>query len=227
MQRWTTILFLTGLSIVLFAIITPLVLGQSPMLVGKLINASAVNDTGAANLVTAVVLAYRGLDTLGELAILFTAATAIGIILGTTDKTQTTSSPTAGFIVATAAKVLFPLLLVFALYIILHGHLTPGGGFQGGAVLAAAFFLLTLADSGNNIKHKVTQVIEALAGTAFIVLGLVSFALQGVFLQPWLDKGELGSLFSAGSLPLLYLALGLKVGAELANLLSSLANVEK
>ena len=114
-------------------------------------------------------------------------------------------------------------MLVVGLYIVLHGHVTPGGGFQGGVILAAAFFLPVLAGAGRALDERLLGLVEGMAGTAFIVIGLLALLGQGAFLQPWLGTGELGSLLSAGTLPLLYLAVGLKVGAELAGLLSHLA----
>jgi len=108
----------------------------------------------------------------------------------------------------------------------LHGHLTPGGGFQGGVVLAAAFFIPVLARPGTTLDHHAVSLIEGLAGAAFILIGLLAMLGGEVFLTPLLDKGALGALFSAGTLPLLYLAVGLKVGAELAGLLAQLAATE-
>ena len=111
-------------------------------------------------------------------------------------------------------------------YIILHGHVTPGGGFQGGVILAAAFFIPLLARPGRKVNHGGISVIEGLSGAAFIIIGLVSLFHGKQFLQPMLEKGQIGSLISAGTLPLLYLAVGLKVGAELAGILAHIADVE-
>jgi multicomponent Na+:H+ antiporter subunit B len=70
------------------------------------------------------------------------------------------------------------------------------------------------------------SVIEGFAGASFILVGLVALAEGEAFLQPMLIQDSLGQLISAGTLPLLYLAVGLKVGAELAGLLSHLAQTE-
>ena len=70
------------------------------------------------------------------------------------------------------------------------------------------------------------NLIEGFAGASFIVIGLIALYQGGAFLQPMLNEGTLGRLLSAGTLPLLYLAVGLKVGAELASLLSNLAQTE-
>ncbi|WP_206199277.1 MnhB domain-containing protein [Parasulfuritortus cantonensis] len=221
MHRIATLLFALGLGVLLLGLAAQLPLGATPMAIGNEILARAPGEIGAANIVTSVVLAYRGIDTLGELAILFAAATAAGLVLGHAGSRSRNGE--AGFILRTGSDLLFPLLLTVGFYIVLHGHLTPGGGFQGGVVLAAAFFASFLARPSHRPGHGVISLIEGLAGAAFIGIGLAALAGGGAFLQPLLDRGMLGELVSAGSLPLLYLAVGLKVGAELAGLLAQLA----
>jgi multicomponent Na+:H+ antiporter subunit B len=164
-----------------------------------------------------VVLAYRGLDTLGELSILFAAAMGAGLVLGSAKARR---DEEAGLVLRAGADLLFPFLVTVGLYIILHGHLSPGGGFQGGAIIAAAFFVPQLARSSAGFDTRLAAVVEGLAGAAFVVTGLLALAYSGDFLAPLLDRGTLGALWSAGTLPLLYIAVGLKVGAELAGLLS-------
>lgn len=220
MRRLASLVFAVGLATLLLGLAAKLPLGATPMGVGQEILARGPTQVGAANLVTSVVLAYRGLDTLGELAILFAAATAAGLVMGRATRKR---GAQGGFILRTGSDLLFPLLLTVGFYIVLHGHLTPGGGFQGGVVLAAAFFVSFLARPAAKPGHVAVSLVEGLAGTAFIGIGLAALAGGGAFLQPLLDKGTLGHLLSAGSLPLLYLAVGLKVGAELAGLLAQLA----
>ncbi len=220
----TGLLFTLGLTLLIAALLVDLPFGATPMTTGKAILEEAPARTGAANTVTSVVLAYRGLDTLGELSILFVAATAAGLVLGSAGRRQPIQY--GGFILHTAAQLLFPFLLLLGIYIISHGHLTPGGGFQGGVILAVAFFLPLLAGSNNALGSTAITLLEGLAGTAFIVIGLLSLASQGHFLAPLLGKGELGSLYSAGSLPLLYIAVGIKVGSEMAGLMGRLLEDE-
>jgi multicomponent Na+:H+ antiporter subunit B len=164
-----------------------------------------------------VVLAYRGLDTLGELTILFAASTAAGMVLG--HRREVTPRGPAGFVLRTGADLLFPFFLVLGAYIILHGHLTPGGGFQGGAILAAAFFVPLLSRPRDPFNERAAALVESVAGSAFILIGLAAILKGGQFLEPLLGPGTVGTLFSAGTLPFLYLAVGLKVGSELAGLL--------
>ena len=224
-RDFASLLFAVGLAFLLLVLGAQFVFGSAPMLIGQEILRAAPAETGAANIVTAVVLGYRGIDTLGEIAILFTAATAAGLVLGRR-RENARRDPDGSFILSTSADLLFPLLLLVGFYIILHGHLTPGGGFQGGVILAVAFFIPLLARPGTAVNHGGISLIEGLSGAAFIIIGLLSLYQGDAFLQPMLDKGQLGALLSAGTLPLLYLAVGLKVGAELAGLLAHIADAE-
>ena len=155
----------------------------------------------------------------------FAAATAGGLVLGGVQgQGRSNTLPAAGFVLRAGTDVLFPLLLIAGLYVVIHGHLTPGGGFQGGVILAAAFFLAAARPPEESLSHIWLSVIEGLAGTAFIALGLGALYNGDAFLTPLFDKGVFGELVSSGSLPLLYLAVGLKVGAELSSLLMRLAH---
>ena len=229
MTKFASLIFIAGLAFFLMVVTGFLPIGHSPMLVGNAILDSAKEQVGAANVVTSVVLAYRGLDTLGELSILFAAASAVGLVLTKSSFNKSSKNPTnidesdSGFVAINGIDLIFPLLLVVGMYIISHGHLTPGGGFQGGVVLAIAFAMRSIVrPRGKSIDHGVVTFIEAFAGLSFIVIGLVALSTQGHFLQPMLDQGHFGSLWSAGTIPLLYLAVGLKVGAELAGLILAL-----
>lgn len=229
MRNITALVFASGLSFLLLVIMGQFLLGDSPMLVGEAILSQAAEELGAANLVTSVVLGYRAIDTLGEIAILFTAASATSLVLSSIDSKKHTSATkdtySGGQILTSSASLFFPLLMVLGLYIVIHGHLTPGGGFQGGVILAAAFFLPLLAVPGRGVNHSGLAIIEGFAGATFILIGLIALFQGKAFLQPLFGQGEMGSLFSAGSLPLLYIALGLKVGAELSGLMANLANI--
>ncbi len=218
LTRVGPLLFAAGFAFLLSVLVSGLPFGAPPMTVGQSIVSDAPATVGAANIVTSVVLAYRGIDTLGELSILFAAAMAAGLVLGHGRAPFTKAKP-AGFILRSGADLLFPLLLVVGLYIILHGHLTPGGGFQGGVILAAAFVVPVLADYRRTPEHDALAWVEGLAGAAFILTGVAALAFDHQFLTPLLGSGTLGSLVSAGTLPILYLAVGLKVGAELTGLL--------
>lgn len=215
-RGWISLLFVAGLGMLLAAALANTGFGTPPLRAGGPVLSSGVAETGATNLVTAVVLGYRGLDTLVELTILFAAATAAGLVLPAGGPEP--DGRAAGFVLRVAADLLFPFLLLLGFYLILHGHLTPGGGFQGGTVLAVAYFLPLLASPAAAIDERTTAWLEGLAGAAFLVIGFAGLAARGAFLAP-IPGGEPGTLLSAGSLPVLYLALGIKVGSELAGLM--------
>jgi multicomponent Na+:H+ antiporter subunit B len=225
MRSLASLVFTVGIGFLFLVIAAELGLGDPTPGIGARIIADAPDEVGAANIVTAVLLGYRGIDTLGELSILFAAATAAGLVLGR-GLGAAQRDPAGGFILRTGADLLFPLLLVVGIYIIVHGHLTPGGGFQGGVILAAAFFVPVLARPSAGLNHTAIAVIEGLAGAAFIAIGLWALIDTGDFLRQLLDQGEMGELLSAGTLPLLSTAVGLKVGAELAGLMAAIADVE-
>ena len=121
-------------------------------------------------------------------------------------------------IVKTIARLLVGLIVLYGLYIVLHGHLTPGGGFAGGVILAAAFVLLLLAYGSEIAFRKMSEpldhTLESLGGLAFLVIVLLGFAGGYAFFN-FLSKGEPFALFSGGIIPLCNIAIGVKVGAGL------------
>lgn len=185
-----------------------------------------IEETGAANLVTSVVVNYRGLDTLGEVTVLFVGALGVGVMLYGRPAHGGGHREKASLIVTTGSRVLFPLILLFGIYVFLHGHLTPGGGFQGGAVIASAFLLTYLARPGQTLSRAKLGAAEAAGGLVFVLVGVLGLFVAGHFLQDFLPKGRPGVLLSAGVIPLIYVAIGVKVGAELARIIGDLMETE-
>lgn len=182
-----------------------------------------VSDTGAANVVTSVVVTYRGFDTLGEVTVLFLAAVGLGAVLyGRGKRSAEGKAQPASLILQTGCRFLFPLLVVFGAYIFIHGHLSPGGGFQGGVIVASAFLLVYLGCSDRKIPTKAMRSIESMAGLVFVAAGLVGLAWGGSFLMNVLPRGTANTLLSAGLIPIVYIAIGFKVGAELAGIVGDL-----
>lgn len=225
MRSVASLLFVSGLVFLLLVIGAQLAFGNPGMQVGAEYLRVAGSELGAANIVTAILAGYRGFDTLGELSVLFAAATAASLVLGRR-RADASRDPAGGLVLVAGADLLFPLLVVVGVYVVLHGHLTPGGGFQGGVILAAAFFLVMLVDPARGLDHAVIGWIEGLAGAAFILIGIWALLDRGDFLAPMLGTGTLGQLLSAGTLPLLSVAIGLKVGSELAGLMANLSDAE-
>ncbi|MCK5822016.1 MAG: hypothetical protein KAH17_09015 [Bacteroidales bacterium] len=185
-------------------------------------------EVGAANLVTSVVVTYRGLDTLGEVTILFLTAAIVGLLFKRESNSETEDIYGTSEILLTAGKILVPMLILVGVYIFINGHLTPGGGFQGGAVLASAFVLAALTFSGTTVKHRVLEIVESFSGISFVLLGILGVVLAGGFLDNKIfSLGTFGHLFSAGAIPIIYSLVGLKVGSELSNIVLVMKSSEK
>jgi len=190
--------------------------------VGKRYIEEGIEDTGATNIVTSVVVNYRGFDTLGEVTVLFIAAIGLGVVLTTSKREEMRKIQPASLILYTGCRLLFPLILVFGTYVFVHGHLTPGGGFQGGAIIASGFLLIYLGCRERRINRVVSNLAESLGGLIFVVIGLLGLVFGGYFLFNFLPKGTANALFSAGIIPIVYIAIGFKVGSELAGIIDNL-----
>jgi len=222
MRRILSILLL---AIIAFGIVLSLAkvpFGVPKAKVGKHYIEEGVRETGATNIVTSVVVSYRGFDTLGEVTVLFLAAAGVAAVLSIGGKKATRETESASLVLYTGCKVLFPLILIFGSYIFIHGHLTPGGGFQGGAIIASAYLLIHLGCRERRINEKAYKSVESLGGLIFVAVGLIGLAIGGYFLMNFLPKGAPNLLFSAGVIPVIYVAIGFKVGSELAGIIDNL-----
>jgi multicomponent Na+:H+ antiporter subunit B len=192
-------------------------------------------DLKVANTITAIVVNFRGFDTLGEVTVLFLAATGLASILYRKEEEEEEENikhfahrlnlPSSS-LVRTGAKILFPLLLLLGIYVFIHGHLTPGGGFQGGAIIATGFLLMLISYKGFQTNHKVMVWLESLAGLGFVGIGLYGLIAYGSFLQNTGWTGNLNDLISGGLIPLIYIFIGIKVATELTNVLDILLNIK-
>jgi multicomponent Na+:H+ antiporter subunit B len=135
--------------------------------------------------------------------------------------------PPPGELLDTGSRLLAPLILLLGAYVFINGHLTPGGGFQGGAILASAVLLLLLTYPSRRFGHRMIAVVESISGLAFVLIGVLGLLLAGGFLDNRiLPLGEFGSIFSAGAIPIIYSFVGLKVGAEFSSMLIHLSETE-
>ncbi len=205
----------------LFFAILPAISGHESIRserVGESLLVQAPAQSGAPNAVTAVVVWFRGLDTLGEVSVLFLVAAALGMILGRgKNSTEPESKPNE--IVAHAKTLVLPHFMLTGLYITIHGHLTPGGGFQGGVMAAGMALLLILA--GDRVKHlHALHFLEGLVGSLYALVAISGIWFAGSFLGNLIPiKTEaFGTLFSAGIIPVLYIFIGIKVGTEIISI---------
>ncbi len=147
-------------------------------------------------------------------------------------------------IVRSTADIFYPFCLIFGLYVVIHGHLTPGGGFQGGAVMATGAALLLVARSYEDITARLRKnamhIYESVGLLMFITAGLSGLVAGGSFLHNWMaQSGGLfgtpvaygpnpGLLNTAGLIPLLNIAVGIEVlGGLTLILLNMLSGVKE
>jgi multicomponent Na+:H+ antiporter subunit B len=193
---------------------------------GDVLNAVAVPERHITDVVTAVNFDYRGFDTLGEEFILFAAVIGVAILLrAQRDEVEREASefafgrsaPRTSDAVRGLAIGLVGPTVVTGLYIVAHGHLTPGGGFQGGVVLATALLLVYLAGEYSFVRRaapmSLVEVTEAVGGGGFAVIGLLGVISGVAYLENVLPLGDIGALNSAGTVPPINVAVGLEVAA--------------
>jgi len=181
--------------------------------------------SGAANTVTAVVVQYRGFDTLGEVTVLFVSALGVSMFAAAIRDGLLNDlfDDDGGFVLQAGSLALLPFIALVGLYIILHGHLSPGGGFPGGVIIATAVFVVILTSKTLNIPKGLITVLETLAGLGFLGIGFVGlYSPAQSFLANILPKGEFGTLLSAGFIPIIYAIVAVKVASELINIISKL-----
>jgi multisubunit Na+/H+ antiporter MnhB subunit len=130
-------------------------------------------------------------------------------------------------IVKKTTQLIAGMVFLYGIYIIIHGHLTPGGGFAGGVVLAGAFILLILAfgsdfinltreESGSTLYENLATLIVVFLATSGLLFGARIFFLN------WLPKGTVGQLVSAGMLPLYNIFVGIEVAASILTIFLAL-----
>lgn len=117
-------------------------------------------------------------------------------------------------IVKTITRLTVGLILLYGIYIVLHGHLSPGGGFAGGVIIALSFVHLVLAfgkeEAIKRISKGMISLLETMGILLFLGIGILGF-VKGEFFYDWLSKGSPFKLFSAGTIPLSNIFIGLKV----------------
>lgn len=180
---------------------------------------SGLKETGSLNLITAVLYDYRAFDSLGESTVIFGAVSGIVLILSR--KMLSVSSKGLSFIVKRTLGIITPFIALFGIYVITHGHLSPGGGFQGGVILAAISIIFNIvygsAFDYRTYSPQTKTVFETAGALFFLAVGFAGVILEGSFLSNLgFLSSESGTLVSAGSIFYLNLGVGLKIGAGLA-----------
>jgi multicomponent Na+:H+ antiporter subunit B len=130
-------------------------------------------------------------------------------------------------IVKKTTQLIAGIVFLYGIYVIIHGHLTPGGGFAGGVIVAGSFILLILAFGSNVMnltKEELGSTMYENLATLVVIFLAVSGLLIGarVFFLNWLPKGNLGQLVSAGILPLYNIFVGIEVASSILTIFLAL-----
>ncbi|MGN0772830.1 MAG: hydrogen gas-evolving membrane-bound hydrogenase subunit E [Candidatus Ventricola sp.] len=187
-----------------------------------------LQETGAVNIVTGMILDYRAFDTLGESSVLFTAAMVVLFLLRK-DKdsarysqlaqymeqnphSDTYYEPKNDVILQKTATILVPIVLLLGVYIVLNGHLSPGGGFSGGAIMGAGLILYVTAFGFAKMRrfftYKTYQRIVLVALLTYALSKCYSFFTGANHIESIIPLGTPGAILSSGLILVLNICVG-------------------
>lgn len=199
-------------------------LGHYPGPYGDVLNQVAVYERHATDVVTAVNFDYRGFDTLGEEFILFASVMGCALLLRKreddyedppVDHEYSRSVPASSDAIRVAALAMIAPLVVFGLDIVLHGQLTPGGGFQGGVILGSVPLMIYLGSDYHVFEqvtsHTLVEGVEGLGVALYVLIGAAAFLSGAPFLTNVFPLGKTGEANSSGTIFALSAATGMEV----------------
>lgn len=187
---------------------------------------SGLEETGAVNIVTGMILDYRAFDTFGESNVLFIATITVLILLHQKKKHAEQGEeddqifePQNDVILQASAAILVPVIIIFGIYIILNGHLSPGGGFSGGAIIGAGLILYLNAFGFKKTEQMFTEktykVICCSALTFYCLAKSYSFFTGANHLDSHIPLGKAGHILSSGLILPLNICVGLVVACTM------------
>ncbi len=192
---------------------------------------SGLQETGAVNIVTGMILDYRAFDTLGESHVLFIATCTVLILLRRDRKKDEWGNdidievndriyePKNDLILQTAARVLVPPIIIFGIYVILGGHLGPGGGFSGGAIIGAGLILYLNAfgfkKTERFFKEKTYKIMSVCALGCYCLAKSYSFYTGANHIESVIPLGTPGAILSSGLILILNICVGIVVAGTM------------
>ena len=206
---------------------------------------NGLDETGAVNIVSGMILDYRAFDTFGESCVLFVATICVTIMLridgrgGEGDDEEAESEkkafgirqsafskldsrnfePENDTILRKSAIVVFPIIMVFGVYVILNGHISPGGGFSGGAILGAGFVLFLSAFGFNKTERfmnaNTVRIITLIALLVYCLSKCYSFFTGANHLESGIPLGTPGAILSSGLILVLNICVGMVVACTM------------
>jgi len=204
---------------------------------GRIIARDTVPQRKATDAVGVTTFDYRGIDTLGEEFILLVSVVGVMALLRAhreeTDESRARAqelerirkAPLPSESLTLLGQTLAPIVLVLGIYVVAHGHLTPGGGFQGGVVLAAALLVLYLTTGRTAFRRlravAAFEAVEALGALGYALIGVGGLIAGAQFLHNFIPHGHSG-LLTGGTVPLANVSVGFAVAGAIATLLSEM-----
>ncbi len=206
---------------------------------------NGLDETGAVNIVSGMILDYRAFDTFGESCVLFVATICVTIMLridgrgGEGDDEEAESDkkafgirqsafakldsrnfePENDTILKKSSLIVFPIIMVFGVYVILNGHISPGGGFSGGAILGAGFVLFLSAFGFNKTERfmnaNTVRIITLIALLVYCLSKCYSFFTGANHLESGIPLGTPGAILSSGLILVLNICVGMVVACTM------------
>lgn len=182
-----------------------------------------LQETGAVNIVTGMILDYRAFDTLGESHVLFIATITVLILMhknkGEKEENDRIYEPKNDSILQKIAFVLVPMIIIFGIYVILNGHLSPGGGFSGGAIIGAGLILYLnafgFAKTERFFTEKTYKMVSFFALSFYCLAKSYSFYTGANELASGIPLGTPGAILSSGLILPLNICVGLVVACTM------------
>ncbi|HTU28725.1 MAG TPA: MnhB domain-containing protein [Solirubrobacteraceae bacterium] len=203
---------------------------------GRTLDHVTVRQRHATDVVTAVNFDYRGLDTMGEEFILFASSVGLVVLLREQRADRQQCPDDAGGasgddgrdpLLALVGRWSVAPIIVLGVYVVTHGQLTPGGGFQGGVVLASALITLLITTGGRTPRtirrHGALEALEGIGAGGYVVIGVAGIFAGLQFLSNFLPLGTAGALFSSGTVISLSTVVGLEVAGAIALIVAEFA----
>jgi multicomponent Na+:H+ antiporter subunit B len=198
--------------------------GHYPGPYGDVLAKVVPGERHTGQLVAATVFDYRGFDTLGEEMILFAAACGAAALLRVRrrdrEEARAPARPAPSFATRATGAALVGPVVVFGAYVIANGHITPGGGFSGGVIVAGALVLAYAAGRVVRLRRvgsiALLEGAEALGAAGFLLFAVGGLIAAGALLKNFLPLGTSGLLLSAGTIPVGNVAVGIEVAGAVA-----------
>ena len=193
-----------------------------------------LKDTGATNVVAGMILDYRAFDTLGESSVLFTAVMSVMILLRKDRDGSLVNDPAEekvikeeekisrvhrDVVLKTMAGIVSPFVILFGIYVVLNGHISPGGGFSGGAIIGAGLILISQGFGSDRTKKffnfKVFTIITSGSLLSYAALKCYSFYTGAHHIETGIPHGIPGAILSSGFILPLNIFVGLIVACTM------------